>query len=64
MTGANNAGSKIEYSEIIMRIVFMLCALTAVVMLFIIIFFIFSRGVPAIIEVALLIFSPAQHGVR
>ena len=38
-------------SELITKLAFLVCALTAVMALFIIIFFIFSRGVPAIVEV-------------
>lgn len=38
-------------SELIARLLFLACALSAVLSLFLIIFFIFSRGVPAIFEV-------------
>jgi len=40
-------------SELITRYLFLICALTAVFALFLIIFFIFSRGVPAILEVGI-----------
>jgi len=40
----------VKKTEHIAKLVFMLCALTAVAALFVIIFFIFSRGLPAIFE--------------
>lgn len=40
-------------TEFVTKILFLICALTSVLSLLIIIFFIFSRGVPAIIEVGL-----------
>ena len=45
--------TKINYTEIITKLLFLTCALTSVTSLFVIIFFIFSRGVPAILEVGI-----------
>ena len=45
-----------NYIETVTKLLFLTCALTSVLALFIIIFFIFSRGLPAILEIGIIDF--------